>query len=159
MKAWWENLNNRERLMVSAVVLVVVFVLVDSLIIEGFRLKNQQLEEQVAQAKEDLAWMQQAVHRLPKGKMSQKQVVAGRIVSYVDQQVTRQGLKDKMQQMTPIQDHSVRLRLEDIRFDKLLAFLSQFDGAVIIQEVRILPAEQQGLVNVTLMVSNGRGIS
>ena len=159
MKAWWENLNNRERLMVSAVVLVVVFVLVDSLIIEGFRLKNQQLEEQVAQAKEDLAWMQQAVHRLPKGKMSQKQVVAGRIVSYVDQQVTRQGLKDKMQQMTPIQDHSVRLRLEDIRFDKLLAFLSQFDGAVIIQEVRILPAEQQGLVNVTLMVSDGRGIS
>lgn len=159
MRAWWENLNNRERLMVLAVVLVAVFVLLDSLVIEGFRIKNQQLEEQVAQAEEDLAWMRQAVHRIPKGNAPQKQVVTGRIVSYIDQQVTRQGLKNRMRQMTPIQEHSVRLRLEDIRFDKLLGFLSQLDGAVIIQEVRILPADQQGLVNVSLMVSSGTGVS
>ena len=159
MKAWWDNLKVREQALVAVVSLVAIFVIIDGLILEEFRLKQSQLDEQVTQAREDLEWMRQAVNSLPTDNKQKERVLAGRIVSYVDQQISRQGLKNKMQQMTPVQDHSVRLRLQDIQFDKLLNFLVVLDGSVLIQEVRILPADQKGHVNVSLMVSNGTPVS
>lgn len=145
--------------MLSVVAIVVIFVGFDTLILEQYRLKNQQLSDKTEQAIEDLQWMKQAVHRLPRGNQGAKKVVSGRVVTFIDQQITRQGLKKQMQQMTPIQNHSVRLRLADIKFDKLLQFFSSIDGSVIIQEVRILPSDKQGFVNASLVVSNGESAS
>jgi type II secretory pathway component PulM len=155
MNAWWNGLVLRERMLLSAVALIVLFVLLDTLLFEQYRIKNQQLTEQTEQAYEDLEWMKQAVHRLPDGAQPEKKVVSGRVVTFIDQQITRQGLKKQMQQMTPIQGHSVRLRLSEIPFAKLLAFFSSLEGSVYIQEVRILPADTPGVVNVSLVVSNG----
>lgn len=155
MKGWWNSLNLRERLLLTSVVLIVLFVLLDSLLFEQFRLKDQQLTEQIEQAYEDLGWMKQAVHRLPSGTQPGKKVISGRVVTFVDQQITRQGLKKQMQQMTPIQNHSVRLRLSEVGFEKLLTFLSTLEGSLFIQEIRILPTDTQGVVNASLIVSNG----
>lgn len=159
MNAWWNSLNLRERLLLSSVVLIVVFVLLDSLLFEQFRLKDQQLTEQIEQAYEDLDWMKQSVHRLSSGTQSGKKIISGRVVTFVDQQITRQGLKKQMQQMTPIQNHSVRLRLSEVGFGKLLTFLSTLEGSLFIQEIRILPTDTQGVVNASLIVSNGENNS
>ena len=47
----------------------------------------------------------------------------------------------------------MRLRLADVEFNKLLRFFSRIDGLVSIDEARILPADREGLVNVSLVVS------
>ncbi len=126
MREWWQALNVRERLLLSAVAAVALFVLIDST----------------------------AVHRLSSVPAGQPRF-NGRIVSYVDQQIQRHGLKDQMLQMSPIQDHSVRVRLQDVAFARLLNFLSGIDGSVIIEEARILPADSAGLVNVSLVIAKG----
>ncbi len=133
--------------------------LVDSFLIEEYRVKNQALNEQISQAQEDLEWMQQAVFRLPQQNQSANKIISGRVVTFVDQQITRMGLKTQMQQMTPVQDHSVRVKLADVEFDKLLRFFNAIEGAVLIEEVRLIPAEQKGYVNVSLVLSNGSGTS
>ena len=103
--------------------------------------------------------MHQAVFRLPQQKQSVSKIISGRVVTFVDQQITRMGLKTQMQQMTPVQDHSVRVKLADVEFDKLLRFFNAIEGAVLIEEVRLIPAEQKGYVNVSLVLSNGSGTS
>ncbi len=160
MKSWWESLNTREHLLLSAVILVVALVLLDSLILDQYRQRNQQLDDMLVQAREDLTWMKQAVQRLPaQGAAPVKRIAAGRVASFIDQQISRQGLKDKMLQMTPVQDHSVRLRLQEVKFDQLLNFFASIEDQVFITEVRILPADNPGFVNASLMVSNGGSVS
>ena len=159
MKIWWDSLNLREQLLLSVVALIVLFVLVDTLLLEQYRIKNQQLLERTDQAIEDLEWMRQAVTRLPRGSVTSKKIISGRVVTFIDQQITRQGLKKNMMQMTPIQNHAVRLRLSDIKFDDLLTFFSTLEGSVVIEEVRILPADKPGVVNASLVVSNGEKVS
>jgi type II secretory pathway component PulM len=154
MREWWQALNVRERLLLSAVAAVALFVLIDSMIVETYRLKSRHLAEQLEQASDDLQWMKTAVHRLS-SVQGGKTGFSGRIVSYVDQQIQRHGLKDQMLQMSPIQDHSVRVRLQDVAFARLLNFLSGIDGSVIIEEARILPADSAGLVNVSLVIAKG----
>ena len=157
MNQWWSNLNTRERLILIAASLLVSVLLIDSFVVEEIRIKNQALNEQIEQARDDLEWMQQAVYRLPQQKQAATKVISGRVVTFVDQQITRMGLKQQMQQMTPLQDHSVRVKLADVEFDKLLRFFNAIDGAILIEEVRLIPSDQKGLVNVSLVLSNGSG--
>jgi type II secretory pathway component PulM len=158
MRDWWQTLQVRERVLLAAVVIVALFVMIDSMLVETYRLKSRNLAEQLEQARDDLQWMQTAVHRLASVPAGQPRF-NGRIVSYVDQQIQRHGLKDQMLQMSPIQEHSVRVRLQDVAFARLLNFLSQIDGAVIIEEARILPADSPGLVNVSLVIARGDATS
>jgi hypothetical protein len=60
--------------------------------------------------------------------------------------------------MTPVQDHSARLRLSDVEFNKLLKFFTAIEGSIFIQEVRLLPTDVDGFVNVSLVLSNGQSV-
>lgn len=155
MNSWWSGLNFRERVILTVASLIALFIVLDTLVLAEFRSKVQQLDEQIEQAKEDLVWMRQAVNRLPTDNKNTRKVKSGRIVTFLDQQITRQGLKKNMQQMTPIQEYSARLRLAEVDFNKLLKFFTAIQGSVTIDEVRLLPTDNHGFVNVSLVVSNG----
>ncbi len=137
--------------------LVAILIAFDSFVFEEFRLKYQQIDEQVEQAQQDLSWMKQAVKQLPTQKGASRQVNPGRVVSYIDKQISRQGLKKNMQQMTPIKNHSARLRLSEVEFSKLLKFFAAIEGSVTLEEVRLLPTDNSGYVNASLLISNGEG--
>lgn len=154
---WWHNLAWRERLILGVAVFLVSFVLIDTLVLQPYRVSRQQIEEDLQQAQDDLEWMRSAVNRLPPQGANKQKIHAGRVITFLDQQISRQGLKKNMQQMTPIQDHSARLRLSDVEFSRLMQFFSAISGSILVQEVRILPADKPGLVNVSLVVSNGQG--
>lgn len=155
MKTWWNGLAVREQLIFSMAVLIALVIMLDSLVVEKFRLKAQQLQQQIEQATDDLSWMKQAVQNLPTGKTAKNKVDYGRIVTFINQQITRQGLKKQMQQMTPIQEHSVRVKFSEVGFNQLINFFSAIDGSVVIKEVRILPSDKLGHVNASLVVSSG----
>ena len=157
MNSWWSGLEFRERVILSVAVMIALVILLDTFVLQGFSAQSQQLDEKIEQAKEDLNWMRVAVNRLPSGNKVSRKVHSGRIVNYIDQQITRQGLKKNMLQMTPVQEHSARLRLSDVEFNKLLKFFTAIEGSVSIQEVRLLPTDTNGFVNVSLVISNGRG--
>ncbi|MBT3205856.1 MAG: hypothetical protein HOM14_17490 [Gammaproteobacteria bacterium] len=158
MNSWWQGLQLREKFILSIAGLVGFFILMDSLVVQELNSKFELLDEQIEQAQDDLNWMKQAVLRLPDQKKKTKKINAGRVVTFINQQINRQGLKKNMQQMTPIQDHSARLRLSDVEFNKLLKFFSAIEGSIFIQEVRLLPTDVDGFVNVSLVLSNGQSV-
>ena len=157
MNSWWTGLAFRERVILIVAGLIALIISLDTLVLQGFSLQSQQLDEKIEQAKEDLNWMRVAVNRLPTEKKATKNIQPGRIVNFIDQQITHQGLKKNMLQMTPVKEHSARLRLSDVEFNKLLTFFTAIEGSVLIKEVRLIPTDTDGFVNVSLVVSNGRG--
>ena len=152
---WWQNLQSRERLIVAVAAIVLGYVLLDMLLLQPLAMNRQQLGDDLAQAQDDLRWMQQAVQRLPAQNRNTRPVLAGRVITFLDQQISSQGLKKSMQQMAPIGDSAARIRLSDVEFNRLLRFFSAVSGALAVDEVRILPADKPGLVNVSMTLSRG----
>ena len=156
MSSWWSNLNRREKIILLVALVVALFILIDTFLVGPYRMRQQMVSDQLQQAQDDLAWMQRAIGRLPSRSSARKSPIRGSLVNFVNQQINRQGLKKQMQQMTPIKDHSVRVRLADVEFSQLLKLFTAFQGsAAEVREVRILPTDQQGLVGASLVISNG----
>ena len=150
MRVWWDSISLRERIIVAAAVMVALYIAVDMLLVQPFTGSFEQVQENTIQAQDDLSWMQQAVTRIPAGSSGKS--LQGSIVSYVDGQISRAGFKSNLQQMTPLQDDAVRVRLRDVEFDKLLTFFAAVNARVVIDEVRILPQGSAGLVNASLVL-------
>ncbi len=155
MRNWWSGLNFRERIILVIASLVAIVIGLDTLILQPMTSGSVKLDDKIAQAKDDLEWMRLAINRLPAQGTGSKKVTQERIVSYIDKQINRQGLKKNLEQMAPIQENSARLRLSDVEFTKLLSFISAIDGSVSIDEVRLLPTDNAGFVNVSMVISNG----
>lgn len=155
MNIWWENLNLRERYIVVFAGLIALIIGFDSLVLEQYRAETQNLNDKLEQSEQDLIWMKEAVFRLPSSSQKNQKVDTGRVVTFVDKQITRLNLKKHMQQMTPIGADSVRLRLTDLDFTKLMTFFSAIDNALVIQEVRLTTADSDGLINVSVVVIKG----
>lgn len=156
MKAWWDGISLRERLIVAVASIVVLYVLLDMVLVQPLLTQRQQVMDETLQAQEDLNWMQQAVTRLPSGVSGSARAIKGSIATYVDGQISRAGLKKNLQQMTPILKHSVRVRLSDVDFNQLLNFLVALETSILIEEIRILPQSDNGIVNASLILKNSR---
>jgi general secretion pathway protein M len=159
MRNWWNGISLRERMIVIIAGIVVVYVLLDLILIQPVLGQRQQLIEDVALAKEDLAWMQQAVEKIPAGSTGAVKALKGSIVTYVDGQIARSGLKKNLQQMTPILKDSVRVRFSDVDFNQLLKFLLALEASIEIEEVRILPQSDEGVVNASLILKDPKANS
>lgn len=155
MGNWWEKISNRERYIVIVAGFIGLIISVDSLVVEQLRVKSELMDEKVEQAQQDLMWMADAVHRLPLKAKPKQAINPGRVVSYVDTQITKLKLKSHMQQMTPIGEKTARVRLNNLKFSQLLTFFNAIDSALQIDEVRLTPADTDGIVNATLVVTKG----
>lgn len=154
MKAWWLNLQQREQLIVLVAVVVVMLLLLDSLIVSPYQDARQSLDESIEQAELDLQWMESAVLRLSTSS-ERKTSFNGNLLTQVDSQIKRLKLKDNMKQMSPVNERTVKLRLEDADFNQLLRLIDSLDKvSIAVDEIRVLPAEKNGFVNVSLVVSH-----
>jgi len=157
MKQWWRGLLLRERVLVSAAALVVLLLLLHSLLWEPWQLSGRNLKEQIEQTREDLAWMQQAVTRLPPD-VARAPVTGGQgnLVTRMNRLIGQAQLRSEMKQMKPSGDHEVRLRFEKAAFTRLLKLLKEVERqGLLIRELRILPADAPGRVNATLTLRDG----
>ncbi len=152
---WWQNLQSRERLIVTLAAIILAYILLDTLFMQPLMEQRQQLGQKLAQAQDDLQWMRQAAQRLPRLNRNARPVLAGRVITFLDHQISSHGLKKSMQQMAPIGDNAARIRLSDVAFNRLLNFFNAVSGALVVEEVRILPTDKPGLVNVSMTLSNG----
>jgi type II secretory pathway component PulM len=151
MIVWWNGISLRERAIVAVAAAFLLYVLIDLIVIQPAFNSGNQLQQQVEQAREDLDWMIEVIPRIS-GTSSSKQPISGSIVSFVDTQVSRLDLKRNLQQMTPLQDGQVRVRLNEVKFEKLLQFFATLDRSVAIEEVRILPQAESGVVNASAIL-------
>ena len=127
MKAWLENLDPRERLMVAAgaalLVLFLLYILVWSPLHSGYDSMRTTVEEQRATA----LWMQQSAQTLQGLKLSggrSPQGLGGRsLLSVADSTARAGGLGPALKRVEPEGGDSVRVWLDGAPFDVLVKWL------------------------------------
>jgi len=157
MKQWWRGLLLREQILVSVAGLVVLLLLLHSLLWEPWQLSGRNLKERIEQTEEDLAWMRQAVTRLPPdAPRSPVTGGEGNLVTRMNRLIGQLQLRTEMKQMKPSGEHEVRLRFEKAAFDRLLELVREIERQGLrVRELRVLPTEAPGRVNATLTLRDG----
>ena len=156
MKAWLENLDPRERLMVVAgaalLVLFLLYILVWSPLHSGYDSMRTTVEEQRATA----LWMQQSAQTLQGLKRSggrSAQGLGGRsLLSIADSTARAGGLGPALKRVEPEGGDSVRVWLDGAPFDvlvKWLGTLSTIHG-VNAETVTMARSDAAGRVNARL---------
>ena len=127
MKAWLENLDPRERMMVAAggalFVLFLLYIMVWSPLHSGYDTMKETVEEQRATA----LWMQQSAQTLKGLKGSAGSTAQGRggrsLLSVADSTARAGGLGPALKRVEPEGSDSVRVWLEGAPFDVLVKWL------------------------------------
>jgi general secretion pathway protein M len=156
MKAWLENLDPRERMMVMAggalLVLFLLYIMVWSPIHTGYSSMKDTVEEQRATA----LWMQksaQTLKGLKRGGGNKAQGLGGRsLLSVADSTARAGGLGPALKRVEPEGSDSVRVWLDGAPFDMLvkwLGTLSTFHG-VNAETVTMERSDVNGRVNARL---------
>lgn len=157
MKQWWRGLQQRERVIVGAAGLLLGLVLLHSLVWEPWRRSSETLAEDIAQAEDDLAWMREAVIRLPASSTTVPAAAgSGTLITRMNRLIGQAGVRTQMKQMKPVSDRELRLRFEAVAFDKLLRLLKDARAQGLgVRELRVLPDDEPGRVNATLVLNDG----
>lgn len=130
MKAWWNQLSNRERWLVGGGSVLTLTLILYALVWQPFQKELGRLRQTVTAQRADLAWMRQAAieaQRLENVQTSPKsQLPAGSrrsLLIVVDQTARAAGLGSAIKRVEPQGDDKVRVWLEQVSFDKLIGWL------------------------------------
>ena len=127
MKAWFDNLDPRERMMVAAgatlLVLFLIYILVLSPIHSGYDSLRNTVDEQRTTA----LWMQESAQTLTRLKRSSGRAVQGlggrSLLSVADSTARAGGLGPALKRVEPEGRDSVRVWLDGASFDVLVKWL------------------------------------
>lgn len=158
MKAWWFNLNLREKQTVSmggaAVIIGVLYLLIWSPLhnsVAGFR-------DQIQHNKNLLSWMQTADEQIQAAeKMGQKPAMhstASRL-STVENELKKSPIANNITQLVQAENDSVKLNFQKVDFDLLMAWLTELwqQQGLIVTQLTTKSAGAPGIVEAEFILS------
>jgi general secretion pathway protein M len=147
MKEWFAGLEPRERLLVSGGAVVLVLLLLYVVIWEPISSGYRNLQEDVAEQKQTLAWMQQAasqIKTLQRSSTGEVRGLGGRsLLAVVDQSARSGGLGDSIKRIEPDGSKGVKVWLEGVAFDPMILWLGKLTRTYQI-ETSLITIEPQG---------------
>jgi len=147
MKKWFAGLEPRERLLVSGGAVVLVLLLLYVVIWEPIASGYSNLQEDVAEQKQTLAWMQQAasqIKTLQRSSTGEVRGLGGRsLLAVVDQSARSAGLGDSIKRIEPDGSKGVKVWLEGVAFDPMILWLGKLTRTYQI-ETSLITIEPQG---------------
>ena len=147
MKKWFAGLEPRERLLVSGGAVVLVLLLLYVVIWEPIASGYRNLQEDVAEQKQTLAWMQQAasqIKTLQRSSTGEVRGLGGRsLLAVVDQSARSAGLGDSIKRIEPDGSKGVKVWLEGVAFDPMILWLGKLTRTYQI-ETSLITIEPQG---------------
>lgn len=127
MRAWFDSLGTRERMILAAAVALLIPLLVWALLWQPLAGSVQRLEDEVAQQRETLVWMQRSAAEVKQLRGSGDTAAAGlggrSLLAAVDQSARTAGLGSGVKRIEPESADAVRVTLEGVSFDTVLAWL------------------------------------
>jgi general secretion pathway protein M len=155
IKDWFEGLEPRERWMVSVMAVLLTVTVLYLMIIEPYVDHRQDLNRQVEDKRELLAWMHSAKAEIQALEATGRQTTAGggqSLFGIVDSTSEAAELGRAVRQITPDGDNSVRVRMDAARFDHALRWLETLEREHGIEVTRVTfdQTDQSGRVNVSL---------
>ena len=161
MKAWWETLSARERLLVIGGLGLILALLGYALVWEPFRTSHRQLQQRVAEQRVDLIWMRQAAREVKRlsGNAGTSPTRDGRsLLTLVDQTARAAGLASALKRVAPQGEDKLSAQLDGVEFDKLIPWLGtlEHDHRIAIVNLSIDRANATGLVNARVILRETR---
>jgi general secretion pathway protein M len=160
MKAWWESLSNRERLLVAGGAMLTLALLLYALAWQPFQASHRRLRQSVAEQRAELAAMRQmAIEIKQLGESNGKPpATEGRsLLTLVDQTARAAGLGAALKRVTPQGEDRLGVQFDAVEFDKLVPWLGALerDHRIVIVNLSVDRATA-GRVNARLIVQGSR---
>lgn len=131
MKAWYESLQERERLLLLGGSLLLGLMLLYLLVWEPLQRDVRNLEAAVHAARGQVSWMQQASAeatalkgRAPGTAPSKSR---GSLINAVEQSAGQAGLRQAIQRMEPQGSDKIILEFREVAFDHLITWLGSLE--------------------------------
>ncbi len=156
LRAWYANLAERERRVVNIGAGVAVVLLLLGIILPLDR-NITQARQRVAAKQADLAFIQSAAPELaasgPAGNLATEESLVG----LVDSSARESGLGKSLASSQPTGDKGLRVRLDRVPFDGMVAWLARLSQShgVRVESAEIEAAGEPGLVNAGLVLKAG----
>ncbi|OOZ39165.1 hypothetical protein BOW53_12755 [Solemya pervernicosa gill symbiont] len=154
MSQWWSGLEARERRMLMFGAVALLALALYALVWEPYQKSNTRLQQRVEQQRDTLNWMEQA--RLEaaslRGRTTTPQGSNESLLSLTDRTAKLRKLGSQIKRLQPDSDTSVRVWLEQSRFDILMHWLGELQSryGITIATLQIDRQESAGIVNARL---------
>lgn len=156
MKAWFGNLEERERILVVAAAAVVILFLLYLLVLEPLHDGYSKMKERVAYQRETAEWMLQRAHEVTKLQHAGGQAgegLGGRsLLAVADSTARAGGLGPALKRVEPEGQDGVKVWLEGASFDELVKWLGTLSAShgVDVDSASLEKSESAGRVNARL---------
>jgi general secretion pathway protein M len=157
MRDWYANLADRERLFVNVGAVAVAAILLLGIILPLNR-GISEARQRVQSKQNDLAFIQGAIPQLSAaGPASGNAATGESLVVIVDSSARESGLGKSLASSEPMPDKGLRIRLDHVAFDTMVAWLARLseDHGVRVESAEIEYAGVAGLVNAGLVLKAG----
>lgn len=159
MSEWLEDLQPREKVLVSLATVFVVFAIIYFLMWQPYVSGKKQLTSSIETQQRVLAELQQLKGRVSAPGSDQSAPVANRnesLVVVVDTTLRANGLYQSLKRSQPAGDNGIRVELENVAFDSLVVWLgdvgNKYDLQVQTGSFSVPVNAEPGRVNSTLIL-------
>jgi len=157
MRAWYARLSERERRMVRLGGIAAVVLLLLAIVLPLGR-NIAQARQRVTNKQADLAFIQNAVPQLASAGPGMGTAATGEsLVVLIDSSAREGGLGKSLSSSQPTPDKGLRIRLDHVPFDALVAWLARLSQShgVSVESAEIESAGEVGFVNAGLVLKAG----
>jgi general secretion pathway protein M len=157
MRAWYANLAERERRVVTLGAVAGVVLLLLAIILPLNR-SIAQARQRITTKQGDLAFIQSATPQLAAAGPAAGDAATGEsLVVLIDSSARESGIGKSLSSSQATADKGLRIRLENVPFDALVAWLARLSQShgVRVETAEIEAAGEPGLVNAGLFLKVG----
>jgi general secretion pathway protein M len=157
MREWFANLAERERRMVTFGAIVGGILLLLAIVLP-LNKNIAQARQRVTTKQGDLAFIQAALPELAAAGPGAATAATGEsLVVLIDSSARESGLGKSLSSSQPTPDKGLRIRLDKVPFDALVAWLARLSQShgVRVESAEIESAGETGLVNAGLVLKAG----
>lgn len=147
-KEWWDQNSARDQLALAVLGFFALLIILYFGILKPIQTKSEVQERNNLSARSSLKNVREMANVLLNKDSKSTQQAAASIVELVDTSLRAHNLR--LAGMQPSGSNDVRLRLDDIRFDNLLAWLNEMEAnhGLQIKEMSVVAGEEPGRVSV-----------
>jgi general secretion pathway protein M len=157
MRAWYANLAERERRVVTLGAVVGVVLLLLAIVLPLNR-NIAQARQRITTKQADLAFIQDAAPQLAAAGPGGGAAATGEsLVVLIDSSARESGIGKSLSSSQATPDKGLRIRLDNVPFDALVAWLARLSQShgVRVESAEIEAAGEPGLVNAGLLLKAG----
>lgn len=158
VRAWLDGLEQRERRLVYVAAGFGALALLYLVLILPFQTATHRAAQRLDKKQTDLAWMRAVAPRVASAAGASGSDSGESLVVLVDRTAREAGLGNSLRDQSPDQNKSLRLRLEGVQFDAMIAWLASLQSQHGVRiDAAAIDGTGPGLVNASLTLSRPAG--